>query len=84
MHARAFERRAHHILERSENIIRGQHCIFRRLPNAVRAVAQHIGQRTHEHAHLAVKGTHATERLCARRNRIDVFDEPKALLVMHQ
>ena len=79
VHARPFaERRTHHVLERGENIVRRQHRIFRSLPHAVRAMAQHVSQRTHEHAHLAVEGAHAAERLHARRRRIRMFDKTEA------
>ena len=61
VHAGARKRRAHHILERSKNVVGRKNGIFRRLADAIRTMAQHIGERPHKHAHLTVEGAHAAE-----------------------
>ena len=66
VHAGALaEGQAHQVLQANADIVRVQHRIFGRQTQPVRAVAQHVGQRPDEHAHLAVEGRHAAKRLLA-------------------
>ena len=68
MHGLVAERLAHEIAQAGADVVGVEHGILGRLPHAVGAVAQHVGERAHEHAHLAVEGGQAAERLAAVRD----------------
>ena len=68
------ERRVEHVLEAAQDVIGVEHRIPGDLPQAVGAVAEDVGQRAGEHAHLAVEGGHPAEALrvmLARRLFLD-------------
>ena len=48
------------------DVVGVEHRILGDLAQAVGAVAQHVGERAHEHAHLAVEALQAAERLRRR------------------
>ena len=85
VHAGAFaEGCAHHVLERGQDIVGRKHRILARLAHAIAAMAQHVGESTGEHAHLAMEGAHAAEGLRALRRFRTSLDQAEALGVMHQ
>ncbi len=62
VHARPFrERHAHQVAQRRLDIVGVQHRVLRDLLEAVRTVAQHIGQGADIHTHLPVEGAHPAE-----------------------
>ena len=71
VHARAAaaERRVEHVLEAAQDVVGVEHRVARDLPQPVGAVAEDVGERAGEHAHLAVERDHAAEavRRDARR-----------------
>ena len=65
VHARPQVGRAEHLADPGQQVIGVQHRVPRGLLEAVAAMAHHIAERPHEHAHLAVKTLQAAERLVA-------------------
>ena len=63
VHARpsAGERGVEHVVERAQHVVGVEHRVLGDLLQPVRAMAEHIGQRAGEHAHLAVERGHAAE-----------------------
>src|SRR3546814_19610484 len=57
------EGRVEHIVEAAQQIIGVEHRILGHLLQPVGAVAEHIGERAGEHAHLTVESGHAYEGL---------------------
>ncbi len=82
VHAIALERRRHHMLQLGRDVVCVQHGVLGNLFQAVRAMAEDIGQRPHEHAHLAMEGHHAAKALA--RIAVHVLNQPEhAVLVLH-
>ena len=77
MHARSgvCERRVEHIFQTAQYIISVEHGILGHLAQPICTVAHDIGERTREHAHLAVKGAHATEALGMFLRRFGFLDQ---------
>ena len=63
-------------LEPRLDVVGVQHRVLGHLAQAVRAVAHHVGQRAHIHAHLAVEGAQPPERL--RRLALVALDQAEA------
>ena len=65
VHARAAwsERRIEHIVQAAQDVIGVEHGIFGNLLQPVRPVAEDIGERPREHAHLAMERGHSAEVL---------------------
>ena len=61
VHAVAAERRAHGPGQPRLDVVGVEHGVLGDLGQAVGAVAHHVGQRAHIHAHLAVEGREAAE-----------------------
>ena len=62
MHGPLFgERRVEHVFEAAQDVVGVEHRILGDLLQAVGAVAEDVGQRAGEHAHLAVEGDHSAE-----------------------
>src|SRR6185369_14283006 len=53
--------RIQNVFEAAQDVVGVEHRIFRDLLEAVRPMAEDVGQRTREHAHLAVEGDHPAE-----------------------
>ena len=60
------KRRGHHIAQAGQNIIGVQHRIFRHLAQTIGAMAHHVRQRAHIHAHLPMEGDHAAKWIFIR------------------
>src|SRR5215469_16914497 len=67
-----------HIPQTRSDIVRVEDGILRRLTDTIRAVAHHVSQRPHEHAHLPMEGRKPAEGLCSSCH-FSVLDEPEAL-----
>ena len=82
MHAIALEGRRHDVLQLRRDIVRVQHRVLGDLFQAVCAVAEDIGERPHEHAHLAMEGDHPAKALA--RFAVHVLDQRiDAVFVLH-
>ena len=81
VHAIALEGRRHHGFQAGLDVIGVEDCVFGGLFEAVGAMAQHIGQRTHEHAHLAMEGSEAAKGVLALA--IHFLNEAEAILILH-
>ena len=82
VHARTggAERRVEHVLEAAQHVVGVEHRIARDLPQAVGAVAEDIGQRAGEHAHLAVERGHAPEAVRRGVDAVLFLDQLEAAL----
>ena len=69
------KRQRQHIGKAGLDVIGVQNSIFRRLTDAIGPVGQHVGQRPHEHAHLALERRHAAERFQALASLLGVFHQ---------
>jgi hypothetical protein len=72
------ERRVEHVLEASQDVVGVEHRVFGDLLQSVGAVAEDVGERAGEHAHLAVERGHASKRLRMRVGGIFFFDNSVA------
>ena len=67
--------------EAGADVVGVEHRVLGGLPHAVGAVREHVGERAHEHAHLAVEGGDAAERLRRVAGLAACLDELGAVAV---
>jgi hypothetical protein len=77
VHARAAvaERASSTSFQAPEDVIGVEHRVARHLAQAIGAVAEDVGQRAGEHAHLAVEGGHPPEALAVMLARGFLLDQ---------
>ena len=74
------ERRLECLVEAAQDVVGVEHGILRHLPQPIGAVAENVGQRAREHAHLAMERDHPAERAGVMLARGFLFDEVEAVV----